>query len=136
MLTYIPEFMQVLTPSGWQSIWEYNVSCKLFTLNEQFNHEYKVPKTYSKYSYDGPVLEIDTDLFTTYLKPSTKVLGDSEIWAKELKKGMRLRKFSEFCNVQRCETTSWKGELFSVSFDAKVYLPVKYSTDYCLLVIE
>jgi len=96
--------------------------------------EYKYPKTISSYpKYKGPLLEIQANTFV-YLKPSTQVKSNNQdIKGKDLTPNSKLDFFVGEQIIQKIEQISWEGNLFSLSFDSPVYLPIRYDGEYILI---
>lgn len=134
--TYIPEFMEVLTDSGWLELSHYNPKGSVLVMTNQFKLGYIKPKQYSSYNYNGLLIEIETDSCFTYIKPSVSVLtNDKPCKAKDLKKGDLLNRFNMWSKIDKITPGEWNGKLFSLFFGEELYLPVRFEKDYCLLIV-
>lgn len=134
--TYIPSFMEVLTPDGWLEIQNFNPKSSVLVISPNFKTAYLKPKEYSNYFYQGVLIEIDADTSLMYVKPSVKVLtNDKPKKAKEITKGDLLNRFNMWSRVEHTTPGQWEGKLFSLFFGEELYLPVKFDNDYCLLIV-
>jgi len=136
--TFIPEFIEILTEEGWIEIQHFSNKGRVLTLTPEFKIQYLAPIYYSDYKYNGPLLEIETDCFITYTKPSSFIQKEKEIdKCRNLKKGDHLRKYNLYSRIEHVLEYAWEGQLFSLSFKNKDYslLPIRFEKDYCLLVV-
>ncbi len=135
MNEFIPEVLDVLTESGWINLSHYNPKAGILVMTPDFKMGYLKPKVYSDYTYSGPLVEIITDSCILYCKPSVSLLtNDIPCKAKDLRKGNLLNRFNMWTRIESVSTGEWRGKMTSLFFGETVYIPVKYDTDYCLLV--
>lgn len=135
MNEFIPHVMDVLTESGWINLSYYNPESRILVMNKEFKMGYLRPKVYSDYKYKGPLMEIITDSCTLYCKPNVSLLtNDSPCKAKDLKRGNLLNRFSMWSRIERVTMGEWEGNMTALFFGESVYIPVKYDSNYCLLI--
>lgn len=136
MNNFIPEFMEVLTTEGWMELKDYKQRNPLFVLNKEFKYTYLIPKVYSKYTYNGPLLEIETESCQTFLKPNSKILIDgTPKKVKDIRKHDLLSRFYLGHRVDKVTEGIWEGNLHSLFFGEELYLPIRFEKDYCLLIV-
>lgn len=136
MNNFIPEFMEVLTQSGWLELTQYKKRQPLLVLNKEFKPFYIVPKIISNYNYKGPLLEIHTDSCQLFLKPNSQVLinGKSKK-AKDINKQDLFSRFHLGHKVDSVSIGEWSGKLHSFFFGEELYLPIRFENDYLLMVV-
>jgi hypothetical protein len=135
MNEFIPHVMDVLTESGWINLSYYNPESRILVMNKEFKMGYLRPKVYSDYKYKGPLMEIITDSCTLYCKPNVSLLtNDSPCKAKDLRRGNLLNRFNMWSRIERVTMGEWEGNMTALFFGESVYIPVKYDSNYCLLI--
>lgn len=135
MNEFIPHVMDVLTESGWINLSYYNPESRILVMNKEFKMGYLRPKVYSDYKYKGPLMEIITDSCTLYCKPNVSLLtNDSPCKAKDLRRGNLLNRFSMWSRIEKVTMGEWEGNMTALFFGESVYIPVKYDSNYCLLI--
>lgn len=136
MNNFIPEFMEVLTTQGWIEISKYRSEDKICLLSHNFKVGYLKPKLISQYNYNGDLLEIKLDNFTTYCKPSSKLLSNGKsVKGKDLRKGNTLDKVFMGSRIENITTGQWQGKMFELFFEYDLFMPVKFENDYCLIIV-
>lgn len=136
MNNFIPDFLEVLTTEGWMELTQYKKRNPIMVLNKNLDHSYIIPKVLSSYDYKGPLLEIETETCTTFLKPSSKILVNGETKsAKDLRKNESLSRYHLGHKIESIQAGQWEGKLLSFFFGEELYLPIKFEKDYCLLVV-
>lgn len=134
--TYIPSFIEILTPDGWLEIQDFNPKASVLVISPNFKTCYLKPKEFSNYNYQGTLMEIETDSCLIYIKPSVKVLtNDCPKKAKELIRGDLLNRFNMWSKIDNVTQGQWEGRLFSLFFGEELYLPIKFDNDYCLILV-
>jgi len=135
MNEFIPHVMDVLTESGWINLSYYNPESRILVMNKEFKMGYLRPKVYSDYKYKGPLMEIITDSCTLYCKPDVSLLAnDLPCKAKNLKHGNLLNRFNMWSRIEKVSMGEWEGHMTALFFGESVYIPVKYDSNYCLLI--
>ncbi len=135
-LSFIPDFMEVLTDSGWLELSHYNPKGSVLVLDKDFKLGYLKPKEFSNYKYKGVLIEIYTDSCLIYCKPNVSILTNEQpCKSRDIKKGNLLTRYNMWTRVESVHRGEWEGTLKSLFFGEEVYLPVRYNTDYCLLVV-
>lgn len=135
MNEFIPDVLDVLTESGWINLSHYNPKAGILVMTPDFKMGYLKPKVYSDYNYSGPLVEIITDSCILYCKPSVSLLTNNiPCKAKDLRKGNLLNRFNMWTRIEKVSTGEWEGKMTSLFFGETVYIPVRYDSDYCLLI--
>lgn len=133
----MPDFLEILTDNGWLELSKFRMTypihlCRI-TPDQKVIKE--TPYQFSKYFYDGPLLEIETDHCTVYLKPSSYVITDKGSQrAEELTRGDQLVKYHMSHKIEKINHGVWKGNVCSFKFNSDNYLPIKFEKDYILIV--
>lgn len=136
MNNFIPDFIEVLTTEGWLELKDYRQRNPVLVLNKELRPSYIIPRVYSKYSYQGPLIEIETETCQIFLKPSSKILVDGlSKKVKELSKKDMLSRYYLGHKIDKLTHGYWDGNVHSLFFGEELYLPIKFEKDYCLLVV-
>ena len=135
-LTFIPDFMGVLTESGWVELKNLNTKGTVLVIGKNFKSGFIKPKQFSSYYYKGTLTEVITDNSRCYLKPSAQILANEvPTKSKDLRKGDLINKYYMWNRIEHIEPVEWEGHLYSLFFGEQLYLPIKFSSDYCLLIV-
>lgn len=136
MLSFIPEFIEILSSEGWIEVKQYRLKSRLpiLTLDSSNKINYVPIMGTSTYDYKGPLLEIETESCLMYAKPTSWIQSDGElVKAKELRIASKIDRYHLGHEVLKVNIGEWEGKLYRLDFKEDVVIPVKFQNDYYLI---
>jgi hypothetical protein len=136
MLSFIPEFIEILSSEGWIEVKNYTLKSRLpiLTFDNQKKISYLPIMGTSTYDYKGPLLEIETESCLMYTKPTSWILSDGElVKSKELVKGSNIDRYHMSHEIVKMNIGEWEGKLYRLDFKDNVTIPVKFQNDYYII---
>ena len=134
---FITEFTEVFTrDSGWQSIGEIKNRQHLLVFDEELKISWLMPTIIDHYWFKGLVKKIETDSETLFLKPSTEIIvREVATPAKEIKRGDLLTRKNQWQVAHTVTNEGWEGNMYRLFFGEDLVLPIRFGSDYCLLLV-
>lgn len=134
--TFIPSFMEVLTDDGWRALDKYTVNEGIILYDRELNRMINtLPDSLSSYTYNGPLVKVDTNNGVFFFKPSNKVLSSEIIKAKSLTRDDKLMRYYLHSTVENVSEGLWSGLVVSLKFSTSYLIPIRFEegNDYCFI---